>query len=200
MGGTFDPVHYGHTGLASAAYKELDLSKVIIMPAYIQPFKRDRAITSDVHRVEMLKLALEKEATYLDDSPFEISTWEIEKGGVSYTYDTLVHLKEVYPEDEILFIMGSDSLLKVESWYKGKELLENFSFGVGLRESDDIEEVEFCKKHLEENYGTKIFLLKGKMLPFSSTMIREALEEEGSISGMVAPEVENYIYGNKLYE
>lgn len=200
MGGTFDPVHYGHTGLALNAYKELNLSKVIMIPAYIQPFKRDKAVTSDEHRVEMLKLALTAEEVGYDESPFEISTWEIEKGGVSYTYDTLTYFNDLYQNDHICFIMGSDSLMKVENWFKGKELLRNFDFAVGLRQEDKEEEIIAHADYLEKTYGRTITLISNKMLPFSSTMVRERLEEGKSISGMVAPEVENYIYENKLYE
>ena len=193
MGGTFDPVHYGHTGLAIAALDELALQKVIIIPAYVQPFKRDRYITPDEHRLEMLKIAI------FQDERLEISTWEIDKGGISYTYDTLMHFKEIMPLSKLWFIMGGDSLMKLENWFKGIELLKNFSFVVGTRPMDDNSELINTIKHLETKYGTEICLLKHQMLPINSTLIRETIEREEPISGLVSPDVEDYIYENKLY-
>ena len=193
MGGTFDPVHLGHTNLAISATEEMGLSKVILVPAYIQPFKKDRFVSSGDHRLEMLRLAT------LGIDIIEISTWEMDKGGVSYTYDTLTYFSSEFPKDEIWFILGSDSFLKLEKWYKGKELLRSTNFIVGLREEDDSGFVGNESKRLSEIYNNKIEILNKTMLPFSSTCIRERIENEESISGIVAPEVEEYIYEQKLY-
>ena len=193
MGGTFDPVHYGHIELAVSAKEELDLDRVIMIPAYIQPFKRDRYITPDEQRLNMLELSISRE------DGLEISTWEIDKGGISYTYDTLTYFRSLYTDSEITFIMGSDSLLKIEGWYKGIDLLKSCSFAVGTRPSDDDQIIIDTIANLHHKYGTKIYKVKNKMLPINSTMIREKIEREEPISGLVVPEVENYIYENKLY-
>ena len=193
MGGTFDPVHYGHVGLAVSAKDELLLDKVIIIPAFIQPFKRYKNITSDVHRLSMLEMA------FSDKDGIEISTWEIERGGISYTYDTLSYFNSIHQDSKIWFIMGGDSLMKLENWHKGIELLKSFSFAVGTRPMDDNSGLINKIEYLHEKYGTEIILIKKEMLPINSTMVREFLEEEKPISGLVSPEVENYIYENKLY-
>lgn len=193
MGGTFDPVHFGHLSIALAAQREIDLDKVILMPAYIQPFKRDKFVTDDELRLEMLNLSI------LDKDGIEISTWELDKKGISYTYDTISHLKNEMPEDEIWFIMGSDSLMKIESWHKGVELLESCFFLVGARPEDPIDTIIEQIDYLTDKYQTRIHLLNEKMLPISSTLVREKIERDEPISGLVPPMVEDYIYAKRLY-
>lgn len=193
MGGTFDPVHFAHTGLALAAAEELGFEKVIMIPAFIQPFKKDKYVTSDEHRLEMLRIAVEQ----YDN--LQVSTWEIERGGISYTYDTVMHFKEEYPDKDLWFIMGSDSLMKLENWYKGTDLLRICSFAVGTRPMDDTSKLDETIHILKSKYGTEIYPIKQKMLPINSTMVRDLLEREEPISGLVLPGVENYIYENKLY-
>ena len=194
MGGTFDPVHLGHLGIALAAERENDLDKVILMPAFIQPFKRDRYVTQDEFRLEMLNLSI------LDKDGIEISTWELDKKGISYTYDTIMHLREEMPNDEIWFIMGSDSLLQIETWHKGVELLKNCSFLVGARPEDSVDAIKEKITYLTDKYQTKIKLLNEKMLPINSTLIREKIEKDEPISGLVPPMVEDYIYAKGLYK
>ena len=193
MGGTFDPVHLGHLGIATAALREGALDKVILMPAYIQPFKRDRYISDDELRLEMLRIAI------LDKEGIEISTWELDKKGVSYTYDTIMHLKDTLPGEELWFIMGSDSLMAVEKWHKGVELLNNCFFIVGARPEDSKDTILETIDTLTNKYQTKILLLEEKMLPISSTIIREKLEKNEPISGLVPPMVEEYIYDKGIY-
>ena len=194
MGGTFDPVHFAHTALAEAAMKELELEKVIFIPAFIQPFKKNRFVTSDQHRIAMLERALSEYEN------MEISLWEVEKGGVSYTFDTFKHFKESLKDYKLWFILGTDSMMKLENWYKGKELLKECSFAVGSRPDSNHEELIEKVSYLKENYGTEIYLIEKKMLPLSSTMVRELLEEDKPISGIVAHSVEEYIYEQGLYK
>lgn len=194
FGGTFDPVHYAHTALAEAALEELDLEKVIYVPAFIQPFKRDRYVTSDQHRISMLERALNQY------DKMEISLFEIEKGGISYTYDTYCYFKGLLSDYKLWFLMGTDSLMKLEGWYKGKELLKECCFAVGSRPDTNHDELIRIKEYLNKEYNTEIYLINKKMLPLSSTMVRELLLEDKPISGMVAPSVEEYIYEHRLYK
>ena len=193
LGGTFDPVHLGHTGVAEAAAKELGLDRVLMMPVHIQPFKQDRRTASAEDRVAMLALAVAR------CDKLEVSTYEIENEVVSYTYDTIRALSERHPEDEICFIMGSDSLMSIDTWYKGAELLGLCSFAVGLRPGDDRAAVEAKAALLRERYSAEITLLQEMMLPVSSTQIRELVERGEPIYGLVAPEVEVYIDEHDLY-
>lgn len=193
MGGTFDPVHLGHLGVASAALEEGGLEEVIFMPAYIQPFKQDRYVADPRDRLNMLNLSF----TYEDR--FKVSTWEIEQETVSYTYDTVMHILSEEKIESISFIMGSDSFLQIEKWYKGKDLLKACSFIVGLRETNDRKAVKEYAVRLNGEYGCKITLLEKNMLPISSSMIREMVINNKPITGLVSPLVEEYIYSHELY-
>ncbi|MBQ6662676.1 MAG: nicotinate-nucleotide adenylyltransferase [Firmicutes bacterium] len=194
MGGTFDPVHLGHTGIAEAAARELALDEVRIMPAFVQPFKQDREVSPAQYRLAMLKLAAMESRANLT-----VDTWEIERGCVSYTYDTLYHLTKAEPDVQFYFILGSDSLLTIETWYRAKQLLRLTGFAVGSRPTNDLVQVEQKAEAIRRQYGAEIILIRELMLPVSSTMIRDLVRSGQPISGLVSPLVENYIYEQRLY-
>lgn len=194
LGGTFDPVHIGHVSLGTAAISEANLEKLIVVPAYIQPFKQGKRVTDDEHRVAMTRLAFE------NIPKSEISTLEIDRMRISYTFDTLSELKKQYPNKELFFITGTDSFMQVDSWYKGVELLENFSFIVSSRPGYMEDELNEKIKSYQALYGTQILKLAAQMPDISSTDIREAYRKGESISSMVPEAVERYIIENGLYE
>ncbi len=193
MGGTFDPVHLGHLELARAVREELGLPEVVMMPAYIQPFKRGKSVTSAEDRLNMLKLSAERY------EGVTVSDFEIRRGAVSYTYDTVTALKELHPDTKFIFVMGSDSLLSIDRWYKGTELLRACAFAVGMRISTDQDAIEEKAASLREEYGAEITIIKKRMLPISSTGIREKASWNDSLEGLVTPETERYIYEHELY-
>ena len=121
FGGSFDPVHNGHVNLVKQIYGSgfVSLDEIIIMPARVSPFKQNsaRKPADGRQRYEMCRLAFE-EMSYVRVSDYEISLPE-----VSYTVNTLRHLRELYPDDELFFIMGSDMLLSFEKWYRYEEIL-----------------------------------------------------------------------------
>lgn len=194
LGGTFDPVHMAHVVLGRAAVTEAGLSKLIVMPAYIQPFKQGKRVTDDEHRLAMARLAFE------DVENAEISTFETDRMRVSYTYDTLTELKKIYPEKELFFITGADSFMSVDTWYKGIDLLQNFSFIVSVRPGCG--ETELNAKILEykEKYGTNIIKLSSTMPDISSSMIRENYREGEPVTGLIPEKVERYIAEHGLYQ
>ena len=194
LGGTFDPVHMGHVALGVAAISEAQLEKLIIMPAYIQPFKQGKRVTDDDHRLAMAKLAFE------DIPGSEVSTLEIDRMRVSYTFDTLSELKRQYPVKELFFITGTDSFMQVDSWYKGIELLKNFSFIVSVRPGYVEEELNKKIKVYNDLYHTKVIKLAAHMPDISSTDIREAFKNGKSASSLVPEPVERYIKDNGLYK
>ena len=193
LGGTFDPVHLGHIGLAQAALHELMLDEVLLMPASKQPFKNNKHVEDASKRLRMIELAT------MNCENIGVTDIELQSEGLSYTYDTMLKLMKLYPNTEIHFILGSDSLLRIESWYKGKELLKLCSFAVGLRPGDDRAMLRKEADRLTSIYGCKITLLVDLMKPISSTSIRNHVHYKESISGLVSEEVEKYIYEQGLY-
>ncbi|MBW3596071.1 MAG: nicotinate-nucleotide adenylyltransferase [Planctomycetes bacterium] len=117
-GGSFDPVHYGHLLLAECCREELALDAVWFLPAAVSPFKTGRTETPAKHRVEMLKLAL------AGHEAMNVSTLEIDRGGVSYTVETLAGIREQQPQAELFFLMGGDSLRDLPSWREPGRICE----------------------------------------------------------------------------
>ena len=194
LGGTFDPVHIGHVSLGTAAISEANLEKLIVVPAYIQPFKQGKRVTDDEHRLAMANIA------FKDIPKTEISTLEIDRMRISYTFDTMSEMKKQYPNKELFFITGTDSFMQVDRWYKGVELLENFSFIVSSRPGYMEDELNEKIKSYQALYGTQILKLAAQMPDISSTDIREAYRKGESILSLVPEAVERYIKDNGLYE
>lgn len=115
-GGSFDPVHLGHLLVAQAAHEELSLDKVIFVPAAQSPFKPDRQLSPGPMRVQMLRLAL------AGRSFCEIDCLELERGGVSYTIDTIRHYKSRFPDSEMFYLIGGDHTAQLPKWRDASEL------------------------------------------------------------------------------
>jgi nicotinate-nucleotide adenylyltransferase len=117
-GGSFDPVHYGHLLLAECCREELRLDAVWFLPTAVSPFKRGQAGAEAKHRVEMLKLAL------AGHEAMNVSTLEIDRGGVSYTVETLTTIHQQQPDAELFFLMGGDSLRDLPTWREPARICE----------------------------------------------------------------------------
>ena len=194
LGGTFDPAHMAHIALGRAAITEADLEKLIVMPAYIQPFKQQNHVTNDEQRLEMARLA------FADVSHAEVSTFETDRAEVSYTYDTLTELKKSYTQREIFFITGTDAFITIDTWYKGIDLLRNFSFVVSVRPGCIEEELNAKIAEYKEKYGTNVVKLTTRMPDISSSMIRQRYREGKLVKGLVPENVERYIAEHGLYQ
>ena len=193
FGGSFDPVHNGHVNLVKQIYDSVPLDEIIIMPARVSPFKQDTVPTSESQRLEMCRLAFEG-MDYVTVSDYEISRPE-----VSYTVNTIRHLREVYPGDELFFIMGSDMLLSFEKWYKYEEILSMCTVIAASRE-DGEKDMESLKKQAEslEQFG-RVMVVSTGVYVMSSTEIREKLKNSSDISCYVPENVVKYILDNRLY-
>ena len=110
FGGTFDPVHYGHLLLAESCREQLALDAVWFMPAAVPPHKQNVALAPASARIDMLKLAIGGQES------FEVCPYEVERGGVSYTVETLEHFLAEDPARELFFLMGADSLRDLHTW------------------------------------------------------------------------------------
>ena len=118
FGGSFDPVHIGHLLAAECCREQAGLDRVLFVPAAIQPHKQDRQLASGQHRMEMLALA-----TGGNDA-FAVLGDELERGGVSYTVDTLERLKARHPDDDLLLILGPDAFLGLPTWREPQRIID----------------------------------------------------------------------------
>lgn len=193
LGGTFDPVHYGHLSIGRTAAEALSLSAIYLMPAARSPFKQDQETTPAEDRLAMLRLAAE------EDSIFQISTIELYKTKVSYTYQTMVEWKAEYPDEELVFICGADAILSIEKWYRYQALLDICSLAVAQRPGSDHQAVDRMMEKLEVEEHATLYRLSAPLLPLSSSEIRERIRAGQPIEDLVPPEVERYIHVHGLY-
>ena len=127
LGGTFDPIHYAHLLLAETARETLGLDRVIFIPAAVPPHKQSRKITDGRLRAAMIRAAI---AGYPE---YDVSTFELDSGGVSYTVETLRHLRASFPGDRLFLIVGSDTLCDIPNWYKPREVCRLASIAAAER-------------------------------------------------------------------
>ncbi len=192
FGGTFNPVHLEHKMLVKSAIKELGLDKIIVVPTNIPPHKiTDLASGED--RINMLK------ACFSDEEKVEISDFEIENGGTSYSYITVEYFKSLYSEDELFFLVGGDMLKDFKTWKNPERILSLATLAVFLREDFA------CSLKEEEEYFYKTFNKKFVTLNYkgqnlSSTRIRVYSALSLSLEGLVSKEVEEYIKEKRVYE
>ena len=192
LGGTLDPIHIGHLLIAQSAFEQLKLDEVLFMPSGFPPHKDKNNISANVHRENMVKLAI------IDNSFFRFSDFEMKRNGVIYTVDTLKLLKEKNEEDDYYFIMGADSLLSIETWHNPNELFNYCTIVVADRDSKD-KEIKIMIKNLKHKYNASIVYIKSPMVDISSSDIRERVKKNMSIKYLVDDKVEKYIIENRLY-
>ncbi|MCL1858695.1 MAG: nicotinate (nicotinamide) nucleotide adenylyltransferase [Oscillospiraceae bacterium] len=199
FGGTFNPVHKGHEIISVEFYNKFNLDKLLIIPSNIPPHKPGDANILPESRLEMCKICFGKYKN-LNNYNIEVSDIEIKKDGVSYTFDTIKALREIYPEDIIYFLAGSDMFLYLEYWHRYTELLGMCVFAVALRNDSDITQV-LKKREILISRGYKIELLGNNAFEISSTEIREKIKngDFDNLPDYLSPEVINYIKERKIY-
>lgn len=191
FGGTFDPIHNGHMKIAQELINKNILDRVIFVVTYAPPHK-DKKITSETHRLNMVKIAA--------GDNFDVSDYEIKKGGKSYSYDTLSFFSQLYKDDEIYFVTGADMLLSLPNWYKADELLKKFSF-IGVDRNSQLEDgkLKFVNEIINK-YNAKIILTDIKTPLISSTIVRQKLKNGEDVSMYINNDVLKYIKDNHLYD
>ena len=193
LGGSFDPIHNGHLGIAGFIQKDLGLTKLVFIPAYVSPFKTWKEAAPAADRFAMVQLAV------ADESSWEASDWEINKTGISYTYDTILYFKEKYgSEYDLYFIIGADSALELDKWYRIADALELCTFVVASRPGSTDKEASI-KKSLAAKHLTNIIWMRTPEIPISSTEIREKIQKGLSIDGLVPQAIVEYIRQRDLY-
>ena len=194
MGGTFDPIHHGHLVAAEAVRIGLGLGSVVFVPANNPPHKVDRIISPASHRLAMVWLAT------LSNPCFQVSTMELDRDGVSYTIDTIKHLREEFgPQTELFFITGADAVLEIMSWKNARELLEMCQFVAVTRPGYSMAGLESLKDTLGHGLFTRIRRFEVPALAISSSDLRRMVRGGKSIRYLVPEAVSQYIEKNRLY-
>lgn len=195
MGGTFDPIHYGHLMLAEQIRTSFFLDEIVFIPVGRAPHKTLSDTADKYQRYEMTKLAISS------NPHFSVSDIEIIKEGVTYTVDTIKEIKQaLHPNDTLYFITGADALLLLESWKDYSELIKMVYFIGATRPGTNNTALAKKINHLEATYDVRIELSYVPALAISSTDIRNRIEQEKSIRYLLPESVEQYISDHFLYK
>lgn len=184
LGGSFDPVHFGHLSIARIAFHHFNLDKVLFIPAGIPPHKT--GTSSSYHRMAMLKIATE------DNESFCLWNEEVEREGLSYTVDTVKKLTGHNPDSRFFFIMGSDNLKDILSWRDYKTIISMVTLCITHRPG-------YSMKIPDELSGTKVMEFPSPECDISSTEIRSFLARDISCRYLIPEQVIKYIKNNSLY-
>jgi nicotinate-nucleotide adenylyltransferase len=188
MGGTFDPVHIGHLLAAESARESAGLDEVWFMPTCVPPHKRSAPAADARHRLRMVELAIQ------GHPDFRACPLEIEKGGTSYTYETVRLLKERHPEDEFYYIIGADMVQYLPNWAKIEELAQQIRF-IGLRRPG----YEWNPGELPEWIARAVIPADMPQIGVSSTEIRRMLAQGRSLRYVLPEAVRLYVKEQGLY-
>jgi nicotinate-nucleotide adenylyltransferase len=192
MGGTFNPIHIGHLIAAEEVSDKMNLDKVIFIPVGNPPHKEDKIIADSKHRLEMVKLATK------NNSKFFVSEIEINRDGITFTYDTLIELHKIYKETKIYFIIGFDTLKDIDTWKRIDDVCKLCSFIVVNRNNISKEMSNEIEKK-KGKYKCDIHVVDIPNIEVSSTNIRERISLKRSIKYIVTEKVSEYIYNIGLY-
>lgn len=190
-GGSFNPVHNEHVNIAAAAVKELGLGKIIIVPSNISPHKSGCMVAPPAQRLDMCR------AAFSGIGGAEISACEIERGGVSYSYQTCIFFKNLYPRDELYFVMGADMLESFSNWREPQTILGCVTPAACARE--DPARLLSAAERFSKCFGKDAvtFGYVGKKV--SSTAVRTLAALGESVALYVPPPVENLMRSRNLY-
>lgn len=192
FGGTFNPIHNGHLHLARRFALASGAQRVLFVPTFLPPHKRVPGLASPSDRLAMCRLAA------AEGGPFEVSALEIERGGLSYTSDTLRELKKREPDSELFLITGEDMFLTLEDWHEPEAIFSLATVCAAPRSAAGMRRLRGHEELLRK-MGARTMVLDIPYLPISSTMVREAVRAGRSIDRLVPPAVAEYIHQNHLY-
>ena len=199
LGGTFNPIHFGHIAMAEIALSYCCLDKVYVMPSGISYLKKDMNVPDGQVRFDICKIAVSNK----NNPNIIVSDFEIQKSGNTYTYDTVQNWKKTNPEDNINFIVGADSLFYIENWKFPDLIFENTAlicFSRGNQYSQ--REIEEKADYLRRNYNAVITLINDAIPDISSTAIRQMIINKSNpedICKYISLDEYMYIKENHLY-
>lgn len=192
-GGTFNPPHAGHVTAVRKVAEALSPEKILLIPTAIPPHKdMAKGSPSAEERLRMTELA----AGEIPGA--EVSDMELHREGKSYTSDTLLALKERFPSDELVFLMGTDMLLTLPEWHEPETICALASIAVFSRETGRGDEIEAGADRLRRAYGATVYVVAGEPVEISSTELRTQLPARGGRE-YLPPEVYAYIIRKRLY-
>ena len=190
FGGSFDPSHMAHVWICRNAVKELHLDKLFIIPNFVSPLKREKAVDKE-HIVNMCRFLSYEPGCYLD-------TREIDREGPSFTVDTVKAYRQEYPSDELYLIMGYDAVSTFTNW-KDYTVISNTinCFVIVPRMGYEMDEDAHIRAL--DRPTCNIFLLEPSFVQISSTQLRQMIRDDENIEGLLPIVVQAYILRNKLY-
>lgn len=214
LGGSFDPVHMGHIGLAQETHTRFSLDQILFLPAFQSPHKPHIPLASSTHRMAMLRLALKGNAH------FSISDTELRKEEVSYTIDTINRFRLKYSSSELYLMMGYDNILDLDLWKDSREIMKNCHILVasrpglkafnskgkifGLFNGDSPYRLGKIKNKTQEfihrETGKKLIVYDISPRDISSSVVRERLVLGKPVDNLLPPEVETYIIEHQIYK
>lgn len=199
FGGSFDPVHAGHLNLAAQVVAQGLADEVMFVPALYPPHKPARLSASAADRLAMLQLALAGQPA------FSCSDIELERGGpASYTIDTLSVLSKVYPDRQLFFLLGMDSLENLHTWHRSGELVQRFNFIVYPRPGVTPPSMMALDDHFGQRSAKKLLgaIVTGEDLPvwdISSSQLRQLCAVAAETTGLIPDSVREYCDARDLY-
>ena len=214
FGGSFDPIHMGHLGLAQETYEKFGLNQVLFIPVFQSPHKPLTPLASAIHRLAMLRLALK------ENTCFSILDMEMRREKISYTIDTLGHLEKKFQNSEFFLIIGHDNLLDLDSWKDARKIMKrchilvasrpsskSFSseekvlgffngdspYGLGKKQSG-------MQEFLHQETGNRLVVYNISPRDISSSEVRKKSAHGKPIDNLLPLEVETYIIKHKVYQ
>lgn len=194
FGGTFNPIHLGHIRLGQLVLDEIKLDKILYIPDNTPPHKSDKDLACGEDRLNMINISLK------DFDNMESSDIELNREGKSYTFETLLELKNVYPNDELYLITGADMFLTLDKWREPETIFKTANIIGVSRVKSDFEKMEEYAENVIKPMGAKVFMLSQTVFDTaSSTYVRENIDDYQKIKDMITPEVYRYITEKGLY-
>jgi nicotinate-nucleotide adenylyltransferase len=193
LGGTFDPIHNAHLLLGEAAREQFGLDRVIFIPNNLEHHKNRTGLTPGDIRYQMVKMAIS------DNPYFTCSRLEIDKPDGTYTYNTIQELKLMYPGDELYLILGGDSIIDIDSWYRADELMKSCSILAAVRTIDDLPALDKKRRELATHFDADIKIMTFNRMDISSTEIRQKVKMGRSVRYLMPDECIEFMCIKGLY-